>query len=306
MQNRTLKADVLLLLAAIIWGGAFVAQRVGMAHVGPFTFNGVRFVLGALSLLPLFLFQRKRGAFAADPPLQPTLLAGGLIGLALFLGVSLQQIGLLYTTAGKAGFITGLYVVLVPIVGIALKQRTALSNWVGAILAVIGLYWLSVTEEFTIAKGDLFEMAGAVVWSLHIHLIARFSRKIAPLKISLMQFIVCSVLSLLTALLFEDITWNGVVGATIPILYGGVLSVGVAYTLQIVGQRDAHPAHAAILLSLEAVFAVFTGWLIIGETLSPRGLVGCGLMLAGMVISQFTITTDRLTRWFSSTPKSSA
>lgn len=298
MHVRTLKADLLLLLTSIIWGFAFVAQRVGMNHVGPFLFNGVRFALGSLSLLPILWINHTRGNFSHDPPLKTVLFGGVLAGAVLFLGASLQQIGLVYTTAGKAGFITGLYVVLVPILGlIFIKQKTALGTWIGAIIAVIGLYLLSVTEHFSMARGDLLVLIGAFFWACHLHIISWFSRKIAPLKLAFLQFVTCSIFSLVTAAFFERNTLQGLVSATIPILYGGVCSVGVAYTLQVVAQRTAHPAHAAIILSLEAVFAAIGGWMLLSETLAFRGLAGCSLMLAGMLLSQFHLTAAQISRW---------
>jgi drug/metabolite transporter (DMT)-like permease len=225
-------------------------------------------------------------------------LGGSLAGLVLFTGASLQQIGIIYTTAGKAGFITGLYVVIVPVLGIFLKQRTAFGTWIGAILAAIGLYFLSVTAEFTIAFGDLLQLIGAFFWAGHVHIIGQFSRKISPIKLAFFQFITCSILSLITAMFVEMISLQKLFQAGIPILYGGILSVGVAYTLQVVAQRDAHPAHAAILLSLEAVFAVVGGWIVLEETLSLRGFFGCTLMLAGMLISQFNIKIEHISRLF--------
>jgi drug/metabolite transporter (DMT)-like permease len=293
MQTRTLKSDILLLLTSIIWGFAFVAQRVGMDYVGPFLFNGIRFALGSLSLLPLVYVNQKRGTFVNDPPLKAVIFGGLLAGVALFLGASLQQIGIIYTTAGKAGFITGLYVVLVPILGIFLRQPTQLGTWLGAVIAVIGLYLLSVTEQFTIAFGDLLVLIGAFFWAGHVHIISKFSRKITPIKLALIQFITCSLLSLCTALAFEHNTLQGIWGAGLAILYGGVCSVGIAYTLQVVAQRQAHPAHAAIILSLESVFAVVGGWLLLHEHLMPRGLIGCALMLTGMLLSQFHITGEQ-------------
>lgn len=287
MQLRTVQYDLLLLLTALIWGFAFVAQRAGMAYVGPFTYSAVRFALGCGSLLPLLLFTLKREDRAAAASLKTVFCCGGLTGLVLFIAVSLQQIGMVYTTAGKAGFITGLYVVLVPILGIFSKQRTAFGTWLGAIIAVIGLYLLSITEDFTIAFGDLLELIGAFFWAGHVHVISRFSGKIHPIKLAFAQFLVCSILSLLTALFFETITLTSLLQAGIPILYGGVCSVGIAYTLQVVAQQHTPAAHAAILLSLEAVFAVFGGVIILNEILTLRGLLGCAFMFAGMLVSQF-------------------
>ena len=290
MQGVTVKSDVLLLTTAVIWGFAFVAQRVGMDYVGPFTFNGIRFAIGSLSLLPLVLMSREQTAATRNilppPGLKTILLGGGALGLTLFTGASLQQIGLVYTTAGKAGFITGLYVIIVPILGLIWKQQPRIGTWIGAFMAAIGLYLLSITEEFTIEPGDLLVLIGAFFWAAHVLIIGWLSPRINPIKLAFSQYATCSILSLIAASVVEVITLNSIFAAAIPILYGGLLSVGIAYTLQVVAQRDAHPAHAAILLSLEAVFAAIGGWLILGEIISPRGLVGCGLMLFGMLISQ--------------------
>ncbi|MBL0715251.1 MAG: DMT family transporter [Desulfosarcina sp.] len=290
MNTRTARADVLLLLTAIIWGFAFVAQRVGMEFVGPFTFNGVRFALGSLSLVPLLFVLNRRAPQARRvlpaTGLKTLLSGGGLAGLFLFAGASLQQVGLVYTTAGNAGFITGLYVVIVPIMGLALRQSTTTGTWLGALLAAAGLYFLSITEQFTIAWGDLLEVIGAFFWAAHVLIIGRLSPRMDALKLAITQFAVCAVLSLVTALAIETITWEGLRQAAIPILYGGLGSVGVAYTLQVVAQKDAPPAHAAIFLSMEAVFAAWGGWLLLREVLTARAVFGCGLMLAGMLLSQ--------------------
>jgi len=290
MPAKSLKADLLLLLTAIIWGFAFVAQRVGMDFVGPFTFNGVRFALGSLSLLPLiWLMQRQKNRAPSVIPQAggKELLRGGLLaGLALFFGASLQQVGLVYTTAGNAGFITGLYVVIVPILGLIWRQRPTLGTWLGAILATIGLFLLSVTDDFSIAYGDLLVLIGSFIWAGHVLLIGWLSPRMDALKLSAIQFAVCALLSLLTALAIETIRLDGIIAAAMPIFYGGLFSVGIAYTLQVVAQRDAHPAHTAIILSLEGVFAAIGGWLLLGELLTPRGLFGCALMLGGMLLSE--------------------
>lgn len=283
----TLKANFLLLLAAAIWGFAFVAQRIGMDHVGPYTFNGIRFALGSLSLLPLILFYHSRGqGTEVDSSILPAVRVGVMAGVILFIAASLQQIGLIYTTAGKAAFITCLYIVLVPLTGIFLKQRVALPTWLGCLLALTGLYFLCIKEGFTISYGDLLELIGAFFWTAHILLIDRYAQKVDTLKLSCFQFITCSVLSLITALCIETITWQGISQAGLPILYGGLFSVGIAYTLQVVGQKTASPSHAAIILSMETVFAAIGGYLIINEHLGVRELWGCGLMLAGMLVSQ--------------------
>lgn len=290
MKSQLIKSDLLLLITGLIWGFAFVAQRIGMEHVGPFTFNGIRFALGSISLIPLILFTRGKNGLESSHrnELSPTylILCGGLTGLVLFLGASLQQVGLVYTTAGKAGFITGLYVVIVPILWFFRGRQSSSRTWIGAALAAIGLYLLSVTSDFTIQFGDLLEIIGAFFWASHILLINYFSKKINPIVLSLIQFAFCSLLSLITALIFETIALQGILDAGIPILYGGLGSVGIAYTLQVVAQRNAHPAHAAIILSLESVFAAIGGWLILGEMLSTRSKIGCVLMFAGMLFSQ--------------------
>ncbi len=287
MERATLKSDLLLLLAAAIWGFAFVAQRVGMDYVGPFTFNGVRFALGSFSLFPLLAASRRM--LPAGKPLQSRFvrLCGGILaGGVLFAGASLQQVGLLYTTAGKAGFITGLYVVIVPILGLLWKQRTDAGTWIGAFLAATGLYLLSVKASLHIAAGDLLEVIGAVFWALHVLIIGWLSPKTHPVGLAVVQFAVCALLSLIVAFVFETVAMETIRQAAIPILYGGLLSVGVAYTLQVVVQRSAHPAHAAIILSLEAVFAALGGWMILDERLSLRAAAGCVLMLTGMLLSQ--------------------
>lgn len=290
MKSRVLGSDILLLITAMIWGFAFVAQRVGMDYVGPYTFNAVRFALGSLSLIPLALYFRKPtqavGGRKAPIGLGGIILRGGITGLVLFAGASLQQVGLVYTTAGKAGFITGLYVVIVPILWMILGQKSGKGTWAGALLAAVGLYFLSVTEQFTIQFGDFLEIIGAFFWAGHVILVGYYSRRINPIHLSLVQFAFCSLFSFITAFAIETITLASLYDALIPILYGGLGSVGVAYTLQVVAQRNAHPAHAAILLSLESVFAAVGGWLLLSEVLSTRSKFGCALMFTGMLVSQ--------------------
>lgn len=288
--GQTLKSDTLLLLTALIWGLAFVAQRLGMEHVGPFGFNGVRFALGCVVLVPLLfrdgLNQGNPSQARAGPLSLPGLSGGLLAGLVLFSGASFQQVAMIYTTAGNAGFITGLYVILVPIIGIFLGHKTHTGTWVGAVLAVIGLYLLSVTAGFTIAKGDLLVLIGAFFWACHVHLIGWLSPRGNPLWIAFVQYAACSLLSMALSLGIEHNTLRGYADAITPILYGGIMSVGVAYTLQVIAQRKARPSHAAIILSLEAVFAALGGWVMLGEVLTGRAMTGCALMFAGMLISQ--------------------
>lgn len=289
MRSSAFKANVLLLITAVIWGAAFVAQRLGMEHMGPFTFNGIRFALGALALIPLM--RRSEGllpppAFVAQPTLRSYLRAGAIAGAVLFAGATLQQVGMVHTTAGKGGFITGLYVVIVPLLGLFFKKKTGLGACAGAMLAAVGLYLLSITESFTIEYGDLLVLVGAFFWAGHVLVIAWLSPQLNPVKLAAAQFAACSVLSLAAALATETITLAGLIGGSGAIAYGGLMSVGVAYTLQVVAQRDAEPTHAAIILSLEAVFAAVAGWIALGETMTSRGFWGCGLMLAGMLLSQ--------------------
>ncbi len=291
LKLSVFKNDALLLLAAGIWGFAFVAQRVGMRHIGPFTFNWVRFGLGSISLLPLILIRTKRNPSQTKKTegAGNILIYGSLAGTVLFIASSLQQIGIVYTTAGKAGFITGLYVVLVPLTGLFWGQRAGIGRWIGAILAAIGLYFLSVTSKFTIERGDLLVLISAFFWTAHVQLIGFLSPKTDPIKLASLQFAVCSLFSMVGAFMLESIVLAQILDAAIPLLYGGLLSAGVAFTLQVVAQQKAHPAHAAIIMSLESVFAVIGGWIILGEVLSPRGLLGSTLMLSGMILAQIAM-----------------
>jgi drug/metabolite transporter (DMT)-like permease len=286
-NTADLNADLLLLLTAAIWGFAFVAQRLGNDYMGPFTFNAIRFTLGAVALLPLLFWRRKHESKRPEMPFRKALLPALLTGLALFAGATLQQVGLLGTTAGKAGFITGLYVILVPLVALTWGKRTHWGHWIGAILAVAGLYFLSIGKGFTISSYDLIVLVGAFVWAGHVHLIDRYTGKIGPIRLSILQFAVCGFLSTVVALLTEEFDAAGIAAGIWPILYGGLLSVGLAYTLQVIAQRTADPSHAVIILSLEGAFAALGGWLVLGEALPLRGLLGCALMLAGTLMSQF-------------------
>ena len=283
----SMKNDLLLLLTAGLWGFAFVAQRVGMDLLGPFTYNGVRFALGALSLVPLLLLTRKNFPQPNRARGRSLFLWGGLAGFVLFGGATLQQVGIVSTTAGKAGFITGLYVVLVPLIGAALGTKSGLFRWIGAIAAIIGLYLLSVNEAFTVGKGDFYVFLSAFFFAAHVLLIAKIAPRFDPVALSLFQYAVCSVLNLLLALAFETIQAGPLLAAWLPIVYGGVFSVGIAYSLQIVAQKKAHPTHAAIILSMESLFAAVGGGLLLGEGFNARELAGCALMLAGMIVSQF-------------------
>jgi drug/metabolite transporter (DMT)-like permease len=294
-RPAVLANDALLLLTAAIWGFAFVAQRAGMQHVGPLWFTAVRFALGSVSLLPLVLLRRRarpheEGAVPAARPARFNPIAAGILaGAVLSGGAILQQAGMVWTSAGKAGFITGLYVVLVPLVGLFRGERAGWARWLAALLALAGLFFLSVTRAFTLERGDLLVLAGAFFWTAHVRLLGWLSPRTDPVALSCVQFAVCSLASGVAGLFFEAVRVESLLSAALPILYGGLLSVGVAYTLQVIAQRHAPPAHAAVLLSLETVFAALGGALVLGERLGPRGLFGCGLMFAAMIVSQLPL-----------------
>ncbi|MFT8316139.1 MAG: DMT family transporter [Clostridium sp.] len=281
-------SSLALLIAAAIWGFAFVAQRVGMKYIGPFTFTGIRFALGAISLIPLMIFYNNKDEKVKIKNIKGNnnLLGGVIIGIILFLAASFQQVGLIGTSAGKAAFITGLYIVFVPILGLFLRHHIKANTWIGAVIAVVGLYFLCVTNRFSISYSDMLELASAFLFAIHILLIDYFSQKINVLKLAFSQFITCSILSMIMAVFIEHITFSGILQALIPILYGGICSVGIAYTLQILGQKNAEPTHAAIICSMETVFATIGGIFILNEQLGVKGSIGCLLMLTGMILSQ--------------------
>jgi drug/metabolite transporter (DMT)-like permease len=274
----------------MIWGSAFVAQRLGMDSIGPFLYSGLRFGLAALILLPVLRWLETRSSNSTRAPLEPLnrqLLRGGvLMGLALALGINLQQVGLLFTSVTNSGFITGLYVIIVPLLGLFIGHKTGLGIWLGASLAVVGMFLLSVGDGFVVASGDWLQLAGAFVWGVHVLLVGFFAGRHDPLRLALVQFITCAVISLLLALIFEEIQWQSIIAAGPAILYGGVFGVAIGFTLQVVAQKDAIASHAAIILSLEAVFAAIAGALLLGETLELRGYFGCALMFAGMLLAQ--------------------
>lgn len=286
MRSRALRADILMLVTAIIWGSAFVAQTTGMDHIGPFLYSGLRFALGSLCLLPLVL-RRQRGEPKAEPlQTRGLLLGGGLMGLALALGINLQQVGLMFTSVTNAGFITGLYVIVVPLLGLLIGHKTGLGTWLGAVLAMVGMFLLSVNEGFTVASGDWLQLIGAVVWGGHVVLVGIFASRHDPIRLAFLQFATCSVVSLALALCLEPIEWSAIVAAGPAIVYGGVIAVSIGYTLQVIAQKDAIASHAAIILSLEAVFAAIAGAWLLDESLQMRGYIGCALMLTGMLMAQ--------------------
>lgn len=284
MPRQALRADLLMLLTAMIWGAAFVAQRAGMDAIGPFLFTGLRFAMGALVLLPLF-FWKPTGA--KHEPFNRSLLAGGIaMGLALTLGINLQQVGLLFTSVTNSGFITGLYVIIVPLLGLALGHKTGMGTWLGASLAVVGMFLLSVGDNFQVASGDWLQLAGAFVWGVHVLLVGFFASRHDAIRLAVIQFITCAVISLLLAVVLEEIRFEAILQAGPALLYGGLVAVGVGYTLQVVAQQHAIASHAAIILSLEAVFAAIAGALFLGEELALKGYLGCALMFVGMLLAQ--------------------
>lgn len=286
MRSQALRADFLMLITAMIWGTAFVAQRIGMDNIGPFLFTGLRFALGALALLPLVIYLGRTKA-RHEPFLQRGLLLGGLsMGLALTVGINLQQVGLLFTSVTNSGFITGLYVIVVPLLGLIIGHRTGLGTWVGAFLAVAGMALLSIGEDFNVASGDWIQLAGAFVWGLHVLLVSYFVSRHDAIRLAFLQFATCAVVSLLLALIFEEIEPTSIWLAGPALIYGGLFAVAVGYTLQVVAQKHAIASHAAIILSLEAVFAAIAGALFLEESLTLRGYMGCVLMFIGMLAAQ--------------------
>ncbi len=295
MKSIELKADILMLIAAIIWGFAFVSQRVGMETMGPHLFNGVRFLIGSVAILPVIWYFSNKTNTSKKPKVsnKKLILSGIVAGLFLFGGMTFQQVGLLYTTAGKAGFITGMYVFFVPVIGIFLGQKTKAGTWIGAIIALMGLYLLSVRSDFGLSYGDSLVLICAIFFAAHVLIIGYLAKRVDVLKLSLIQYVTTGVISMTVALFTEQVSAHMISITIIPLLYAGVMSTAVAYTLQVVAQQHAHSSHAAIILSLEGAFAVLGGWLLLDEKIPLVGLVGCALMLAGMLISQLTPRTKR-------------
>ena len=301
MKKTEWKSPALLFLTAVVWGVAFVAQSVGMDYVGPFTFNCIRCLIGAVVLVPCIWFldrwkQRPDGASCSRESTEApsgasdgshALLAGGVCcGLALFVASNLQQIGIQYTTVGKAGFITALYIVMVPVFGIFLKKRAGIRVWVSVALAVAGLYLLCITDRLALGKGDILVLLCAVVFAVHILVVDHFSAKTDGVRMSCIQFLVCGLLSGVCMLITEHPEMRLILQAWQPILYAGVFSCGVGYTLQIVGQKGTDPTVASLILSLESVVSVLSGWLLLGQRLSVRELGGCALMFAAILLAQ--------------------
>ena len=287
-----LKNGGMLLLTAFIWGTAFVAQSVGMDHLGPFSFNGIRCLIGAVALLPCIWFLNRMNK---DPETDCSekeksgkdLITGGVAcGVLLFTASSLQQAGIQYTTAGKAGFITAFYIVIVPVLGIFLHKKIQWKVWMAVLLALVGLYFLCITESFSVGKGDVLVFLCALVFSVHILVIDHFSPKVDGVKMSCIQFLVCGLLSGIAMLFAEQPQLSAVLLAWKPIAYAGIMSCGVGYTLQIVGQKGMNPTIASLILSLESCISVLAGWLLLGQTLSMREGLGCVVMFAAIILAQ--------------------
>ena len=250
----------------------------------------MRFLLGSASLLPLIWFFSRKKAVATTTAAKTSIwLAGGVAGAILFVAAALQQVGLLDTTAAKAGFITGLYMILVPFLGLFLRHVTGLNAWLGALLALVGLYLLSINADFSMSRGDFLMFVGAIFWAFHILWIDFIGRRVNALQLSAVQFLACGLLSSVAAFWQETPTFASVLLAWPAILFASFISVGLAYTLQVVAQKRAKPTHAAIIMSMEAVFAAIGGVVFLDETLPMRGWIGCGLMMSGMLLSQIPL-----------------
>lgn len=287
-MNGKLKYNLLLLLTAFIWGSAFVAQSVGMDYIGPFTFNCTRSLLGSLALLPVIWFtDRRKTKEEKEKEDKKTLMRAGICcGVILTVSTSLQQIGIQYTSAGKAGFITTLYILIVPILGLFLGKKAGAKTWAGVALAVAGLYFLCIKSGFSIGRGDFFVLLCAFTFSFHILTVDYFSDKVDGVKLSCLQFLVCGILCAFPTMLVERPQFAQIAAAWLPIAYAGVLSSGVGYTLQIVAQKHLKPTVASLFMSLESVFSALTGWIVLHERLSARELLGCALVFAAVILAQ--------------------
>lgn len=292
-MSKKMRGNILLLLTAFIWGSAFVAQKAGMDYIQPFTFNGIRCLIGAIVLIPVVMIFAKGDPVSKEATDEEkkahrkTLIIGGICcGLVIFTASSLQQYGLMYTTAGKSGFITALYVVLTPVCGIFLKRKIRPITWFCVMLALFGLYLLCFKPGEPLNLGDLVTFISAFAFTAHIFVIDYFSPKVNGVKLSCIQFFVAGIISLPLAFIFEDIVWADVLTCWLPILYAGALSCGVAYTLQIIAQKDTDPMVTSILMSMESVFGVICAAIVLHEMMSLKELIGCAVMFAAIIIVQ--------------------
>lgn len=295
MNKHTLRQSMILFVTATIWGVAFVAQSVGMDYVGPYTFIAARNVIALLILLPWMAFRdrssRKRGGLGAQKSDRKSLLTGGVCcGICLFAASALQQFGMKYTTVGKAGFITAMYIVLVPVFGIFLKKRTGVKVWLAVAVALAGLYLLCMTTgDFYLQKGDIYILGCAAVFAVHILVVDHFSPMVDGVKLSCVQFAVNAILGTIMLLLLEQPDLSDLVAAWLPIVYAGALSSGVGYTFQIIGQKGMNPTAASLILSLESVISVLAGWLLLHQALTARELAGCALVFAAIILVQMPV-----------------
>jgi drug/metabolite transporter (DMT)-like permease len=290
---KRFQADLILLSVSLIWGSAFVVQRIVAGNNSVFLFNGLRFLLAGLMLLPI-VWLKGRNHSVPEPLRRQGLLGIGLAGLLLTCGAGLQQAGLRYTTAGNAGFITGLYVVLIPIIqALFLRRSPLIFIWIAALLSASGLFLLSTGGDLSINIGDFLELAGAFFWALHVIWIGYMVKSVDGFQLATGQYLVCGITSIVLGLLIEPDQAANLTDAAWAIIYTGIISVGLGYTLQIFGQKVAPPADAAIILSLEAVFAALFGWIFLSEELTVLQLIGCGIMLSGMLLAQASSMSER-------------
>ena len=289
-MKKTIQGCLTLLLTTVIWGCAFVAQSVGMDHIGPFTFQAVRSGLAVLTLLPvIFLFdlKKKDGKTYLSRWCDPRLWKAGIFcGIALFVASGAQQVGLIDTDAGKAGFLTSMYIVIVPFFGLFFRKKLSPATILGVLIAVAGLYLVSGAGSTGIAPGDLLMILCAVAFAVQIVLVERLGMGMDGLRLNCIQCLVCSVLSAAVMVFTEAPAWGSLLGCALPLAYAGCLSMGVAYSLQIIGQQKVDAVPAAIIMSLESVFAALAGWLLLNERMSPRELAGCGLLFTAVILSQ--------------------
>ena len=292
MKNEnSVRGMFLLLVTAAIWGTAFVAQSVGLEHLGTFTFNAIRSFIGAIVLFPFICIRDKKSIRAKDVKERRTLLLGGLIcGTALCIASNFQQLGISHSTVGKSAFITTLYIVIVPLLGLFLHRKVSFQSWIGVILALAGLYLLCMKDEgFTLQTGDIYLLLCALFFSFQIIAVDHFSPKVDGLKLSMLQFLVTGVLSGICMFLFESPSLADIAASAFPLFYAGAISCGIAYTLQILGQKEVAPAIASLIMSLESVIASLAGWLILGETLSTKELIGCVFVFVAVLITQIPL-----------------
>jgi len=313
LNRKTLRGSLLLLIGAAIWGSAFVAQDVGMNYVGPYTFNALRYFVGALTLLPI-IFISDSIAERRHPERDPaevramhrrSWLSGIIAGLALIIPTTLQQIGIIYTTAGKAGMITGMYIITVPLLGLFLGKKAGFNVWIAVVVGVVGMYLLCVTEKLTISGGDIILLVSIIFWAIQILVIDHYASDVDCFRMVCVQFLVCAVISSIpmavgmitgmsNAFINEPaLDRTSLAGVILPVLYVGVFSCGIAYTLQPLGQRDTPPAAASLIMSLESVFAALTGYILLGDGFTCRELIGCALMMCATVLAQLSFPSKK-------------